>query len=108
MIRVMLPELTERTEPMPTYDPSYSEACSEDEVMRVSGVVEYDNHGDPVEGTWYLDVENSLLCPDCAVSSDTSWEVPQFRPHATVSAGSLTADDYCAGCGREPDNAAHH
>lgn len=29
---------------------------------------------------YYFDGENSILCPDCARISDTSDEIPQFRP----------------------------
>lgn len=32
---------------------------------------------------YYLDRENSVLCPKCANKSDNEEEVPQFRPMAS-------------------------
>lgn len=39
----------------------------------------------PQPGAVYLDGENSELCYDCAVESDSEDEVPQFRPVVAVA-----------------------
>jgi len=46
---------------------------------------------------WYLDSENSLLCPDCSEASNTLDEVPQFRPIVVYYP---SAEDYCAQCSK--------
>lgn len=46
---------------------------------------------------FYLDKEDSVLCPDCANKSDNEGEVPQFRP-VNANINWEDADLSCAQC----------
>ena len=53
------------------------------------------------KNAWYLDSENSLLCPECAAESNILDEVPHFRP--TTAVFDVAKGECCDQCSEPND-----
>lgn len=74
-------------------------------------MIQRDSKGQLIKYAWpggypvfYLDGENSVLCHDCAVKSDSEDEIPQFKPVAS-DINYEDASLYCDQCSQRIESA---